>query len=198
MAKLRKMLEDVHMESEQSIHMLKKTHQQAMMELQEQISAISRWAYILCSIQLSCGIVFMTFAWLSGKIDTAKLKTNMRVRKSKANSRCKRWPVECKNMSCSTVLTQCKLKTKIYLSKNLNYVLLHSVARSKETIVKEKSRMQVEIQELMAQIEVYMSEKTSMKKVVERLEIQVHEYNVKMEELTRTCNEVQVSWLTNK
>ena len=52
MAKLRKMLEDVHMESEQSIHMLKKTHQQAMMELQEQISAISRWAYILCSIQL--------------------------------------------------------------------------------------------------------------------------------------------------
>ena len=76
--------------------------------------------------------------------------------------------------------------------------MLDSVARSKETIVKEKSRMQVEIQELMAQIEVYMSEKTSMKKVVERLEIQVHEYNVKMEELTRTCNEVQVSWLTNK
>merc|ERR1712226_1027900 len=38
MAKLRKLLEDVHMESEQSIHLLKKKHQEAMMELQEQIT----------------------------------------------------------------------------------------------------------------------------------------------------------------
>merc|ERR1711934_1259720 len=37
MAKLRKLLEDVHTESEQSIHLLKKKHQEAMMELQEQI-----------------------------------------------------------------------------------------------------------------------------------------------------------------
>ncbi len=42
MAKLRKMLEEVHMQSEQTIHMLKKKHQEAMMELQEQISQITR------------------------------------------------------------------------------------------------------------------------------------------------------------
>lgn len=42
MAKLRKLLEDVHMESEQSIHVMKKKHQEAMMELQEQIEIISR------------------------------------------------------------------------------------------------------------------------------------------------------------
>merc|ERR1711879_1056830 len=42
MAKLRKLLEDVHMESEQSIHLLKKKHQEAMMELQEQIEVMSK------------------------------------------------------------------------------------------------------------------------------------------------------------
>ena len=42
MAKLRKLLEDVHNESEQTIHILRKKHQEAMMELQEQIQAISR------------------------------------------------------------------------------------------------------------------------------------------------------------
>merc|ERR1739845_292173 len=42
MAKLRKLLEDVHTESEQSIHLLKKKHQEAMMELQEQIEISSR------------------------------------------------------------------------------------------------------------------------------------------------------------
>ena len=36
MAKLRKLLEDVHTESEQQIHLLRKKHQEAMMELQEQ------------------------------------------------------------------------------------------------------------------------------------------------------------------
>lgn len=42
MAKLRKLLEDVHTESEQTIHSLRTKHQTAMMELQEQIEAMSR------------------------------------------------------------------------------------------------------------------------------------------------------------
>eukprot|EP00095_Tigriopus_kingsejongensis_P008176 snap_masked-scaffold405_size181423-processed-gene-0.12 protein:Tk08176 transcript:snap_masked-scaffold405_size181423-processed-gene-0.12-mRNA-1 annotation:"paramyosin " len=103
MAKLRKLLEEVHMHSEQSIHMVKTKHQQSMMELQEQINLI---------------------------------------------------------------------------------------ARSKEVVVKEKSMMSVEIQELLAQIEVLSREKSSIRKVVEKLEIQVHEYNVKMEDMNRTVMEV--------
>ena len=42
MAKLRKLLEDVHTESEQNIHLLRKKHQEAMMELQEQIEHMSK------------------------------------------------------------------------------------------------------------------------------------------------------------
>merc|ERR1719431_146153 len=42
MAKLRKLLEDVHTESEQQIHTLRTKHQIAMMELQEQIERMSR------------------------------------------------------------------------------------------------------------------------------------------------------------
>merc|ERR1719391_1558061 len=42
MAKLRKLLEDVHTESEQQIHTLRTKHQTAMMELQEQIERMSR------------------------------------------------------------------------------------------------------------------------------------------------------------
>jgi hypothetical protein len=45
--------------------------------------------------------------------------------------------------------------------------------RSKEVVVKEKSRMSVEIQELMAKIEVLSSEKVSIRKVCEKLEITV-------------------------
>jgi len=103
MAKLRKLLEEVHTESEQTIHMLKKKHQEAMMELQEQITMISR---------------------------------------------------------------------------------------SKELTVKEKSKLAVEIQELIAQIEVLQQEKISVKKVVERLEVQVHEYNIKIDDLNRTVADV--------
>ena len=40
-AKLRKLLEDVHMESEQSIHDLRKKHQISMMDLQEQMQSVS-------------------------------------------------------------------------------------------------------------------------------------------------------------
>merc|ERR1711989_308473 len=42
MAKLRKLLEDVHNESEQQIHTLRTKHQTSMMELQEQIERMSR------------------------------------------------------------------------------------------------------------------------------------------------------------
>ncbi len=50
--------------------------------------------------------------------------------------------------------------------------------------------MQVEIQELLAQIEVLSQEKVSIKKVVEKLEIQVHEYNVQIQDLNRTVADV--------
>ena len=50
---------------------------------------------------------------------------------------------------------------------------INVVTRSKDVVSKEKSRLTVEIQELMARIEVLSSEKTSMRKVVEKLEIQV-------------------------
>jgi len=42
MAKLRKLLEEVHTESEQQIHTLRTKHQTSMMELQEQIERVSR------------------------------------------------------------------------------------------------------------------------------------------------------------
>merc|ERR1711936_968587 len=42
MAKLRKLLEEVHTESEQQIHTLRTKHQTSMMELQEQIERLSR------------------------------------------------------------------------------------------------------------------------------------------------------------
>merc|ERR1719362_1960222 len=87
MAKLRKLLEDVHTESEQSIHLLKKKHQEAMMELQETISTMSQ---------------------------------------------------------------------------------------SKDKITKEKSKMSVEISELMAHIEVLNQEKCTMKKCCEKLEITIN------------------------
>ena len=103
MAKLRKLLEDVHTESEQNIHLLKKKHQEAMMEFQEQIEKVSI---------------------------------------------------------------------------------------SKEKITKEKSKMSTEISELLAHIEVLNQEKCTMKKCCEKLEITINEYNVKIQEMSKSIIEM--------
>merc|ERR1712226_1498894 len=103
MAKLRKLLEDVHMQSEQSIHLLKKKHQEAMMELQEQIESMSK---------------------------------------------------------------------------------------TKEKVVKEKSKMSTEISELLAHIEVLNQEKIMMKKSCEKLEITINEYNVKIQDMNKSIIEM--------
>merc|ERR1711863_151096 len=103
MAKLRKLLEDVHTESEQNIHLLKKKHQEAMMELQEQIESMSK---------------------------------------------------------------------------------------SKEKVTKEKTKMSTEISELLAHIEVLNQEKCTMKKCCEKLEITINEYNVKIQEMSRSIIEI--------
>merc|ERR1711971_785522 len=108
MAKLRKLLEDVHTESEQTIHALRTKHQTAMMELQEQIESMSR---------------------------------------------------------------------------------------TKEKVVKEKSAMKTEISELYAQIEVLQSEKVSIKKVVEKLEITVNQYNIKIEDMNKTGQDLNAQKL---
>merc|ERR1719474_1641217 len=103
MAKLRKLLEEVHTESEQQIHTLRTKHQTAMMELQEQIERMSR--------------------------------------------------------------------------------------------DKEKGVMKTEISELYAQIEILQSEKVSIKKVVEKLEITVNEYNVKIESLNKSSQDLNAQKL---
>ena len=103
MAKLRKLLEDVHTESEQNIHLLKKKHQEAMMEFQEQIEKVSI---------------------------------------------------------------------------------------TKEKITKEKSKMSTEISELLAHIEVLNGEKCNMKKCCEKLEININEYNIKIQEMSKSIIEM--------
>jgi len=50
---------------------------------------------------------------------------------------------------------------------------IQSISITKEKVVKEKSKMQSEIAELIAKIEILSQEKTSIRKVVEKLEIQV-------------------------
>jgi len=67
---------------------------------------------------------------------------------------------------------------------------IQSISITKEKVVKEKSRMQSEIAELLAKIEILTQEKTTIRKVVEKLEITVHEYNIKIEDLNRTVIEV--------
>jgi hypothetical protein len=42
LGKLRKLLEDVHLESEETAHLLKKKHQEIVIDFQEQIEIISK------------------------------------------------------------------------------------------------------------------------------------------------------------
>lgn len=42
LAKLRKLLEDVHLESEETAHMLRKKHQEAIVDLQDQLELLAK------------------------------------------------------------------------------------------------------------------------------------------------------------
>ena len=42
LAKLRKLLEDVHLESEETAHMLRKKHQEAVVDLQDQLELMAK------------------------------------------------------------------------------------------------------------------------------------------------------------
>lgn len=42
MTKLRKLLEDVHLESEETAHLLKKKHQEVMADFQEQLDLLTK------------------------------------------------------------------------------------------------------------------------------------------------------------
>lgn len=42
MTKMRKLLEDVHLESEETTHLLKKKHQEIVIDFNEQIEALSK------------------------------------------------------------------------------------------------------------------------------------------------------------
>lgn len=64
MAKLRKLLEDVHNESEQTIHALRKKHQEAMMELQEQIQSISRTKELTVKEKSKLQVPMSSHEWL--------------------------------------------------------------------------------------------------------------------------------------
>merc|ERR1712088_805645 len=55
--------------------------------------------------------------------------------------------------------------------------------------------MKTEISELYAQIEILQSEKVSIKKVVEKLEITVNEYNVKIESLNKSSQDLNAQKL---
>lgn len=54
LTKLRKLLEDVHMESEETAHLLKKKHSEIVADFQEQLDAVtkgkSRWALKVISL----------------------------------------------------------------------------------------------------------------------------------------------------
>merc|ERR1712077_72432 len=60
----------------------------------------------------------------------------------------------------------------------------------KEKITKEKSKMSTEISELLAHIEVLNQEKCSMKKCCEKLEITINEYNVKIQDMSKSIIEM--------
>jgi hypothetical protein len=42
LAKLRKLLEDVHLESEETAHMLRKKHQEAVVDFQDQLEMMAK------------------------------------------------------------------------------------------------------------------------------------------------------------
>jgi len=179
MAKLRKLLEDVHMESETTIHTLKKKHQEAMMELQEQIESVSRTKETIVKqkskMQTEISELLAHIEVLSQeKISMKKIVEKLEININEYNVK-----IQEMNKSMLEVSSQ---KTRLQQDNSETVRKLNEMKHSIETAGLDKNKLTGQLRDFQDNIDALNRAKASAENKVRNLEQVIKTMTIEMEE----------------
>jgi len=179
MAKLRKLLEDVHTESETTIHTLKKKHQEAMMELQEQIESVSRSKETIVKqkskMQTEISELLAHIEVLSQeKISMKKVVEKLEININEYNVK-----IQEMNKSMLEVSNQ---KTRLQQDNSETVRKLNEMKHSIETAGLDKNKLTGQLRDFQENIDALNRAKTGAENKVRILEQQIKTMTIEMEE----------------
>jgi len=179
MAKLRKLLEDVHMESETTIHTLKKKHQEAMMELQEQIESVSRSKETIVKQKSKMQTEISELLAHIEVLSSEKLSMKKVVEKLEININEYNVKIQEMNKSMLEVTSQ---KSRLQQDNSETVRRLNEMKHSIETAGLDKNKLTGQLKDFQDNIDALNRAKGQAENKVRNLEQQIKTMTIEMEE----------------
>jgi len=179
MAKLRKLLEDVHTESETTIHTLKKKHQEAMMELQEQIESVSRSKETIVKQKSKMQSEISELLAHIEVLNSEKISMKKVVEKLEININEYNVKIQEMNKSMLEVSNQ---KTRLQQDNSETVRKLNEMKHSIETAGLDKNKLCGQLKDFQDNIDALNRAKGQAENKVRNLEQQIKTMTIEMEE----------------
>merc|ERR1719376_1151729 len=179
MAKLRKLLEDVHTESETTIHTLKKKHQEAMMELQEQIESVSRSKETIVKQKSKMQTEISELLAHIEVLNSEKLSMKKVVEKLEININEYNVKIQEMNKSMLEVTSQ---KSRLQQDNSETVRRLNEMKHSIETAGLDKNKLAGQLKDFQDNIDALNRAKGQAENKVRNMEQQIKTMTIEMEE----------------
>jgi len=201
MAKLRKLLEDTHMESETVILTMKKKHQESMMELQEQIESVSRSKETVVKQKSKMQTEISELLAHIEVLNSEKLSMKKIVEKLEININ--EYNVKIQEMN-KAILTVTSEKTKLQQDNTDTVRRMNELKHSIDTAGLDKNKLAAQLKEFQENIDALNRAKAgaenkvrTLEQTVKTLNIEIEEYRevkINMEKLIITLKEESADW----
>jgi len=201
MAKLRKLLEDTHMESETVILTMKKKHQESMMELQEQIESVSRSKETVVKQKSKMQTEISELLAHIEVLNSEKLSMKKIVEKLEININ--EYNVKIQEMN-KAILTVTSEKTKLQQDNTDTVRRMNELKHSIDTAGLDKNKLAAQLKEFQENIDALNRAKAgaenkvrTLEQTVKTLNIEIEEYRevkINMEKLIMTLKEESADW----
>jgi len=200
-AKLRKLLEDTHMESETVILTMKKKHQESMMELQEQIESVSRSKETVVKQKSKMQTEISELLAHIEVLNSEKLSMKKIVEKLEININ--EYNVKIQEMN-KAILTVTSEKTKLQQDNTDTVRRMNELKHSIDTAGLDKNKLAAQLKEFQENIDALNRAKAgaenkvrTLEQTVKTLNIEIEEYRevkINMEKLIMTLKEESADW----
>jgi len=201
MAKLRKLLEDTHMESETVILTMKKKHQESMMELQEQIESVSRSKETVVKQKSKMQTEISELLAHIEVLSSEKLSMKKIVEKLEININ--EYNVKIQEMN-KAILNVTSEKTKLQQDNTDTVRRMNELKHSIDTAGLDKNKLAAQLKEFQENIDALNRAKAgaenkvrTLEQTVKTLNIEIaeyHEVKINMEKLIMTLKEESADW----
>ncbi len=179
MAKLRKLLEDVHTESEHQIHLLRTKHQQAMMELQEQIESMSKSKETVTKANSRMKVEISELMAQIELLSQEKVSIRKVVEKLEINIQ--DYSAKCEELN-KTVIEVTAARQRLHLENQDNIKRFNEMKLAIETTGLDKNKLASNIKDLQANVDALTKIKASAENTIRNLELQLKSVTAQYEE----------------